>query len=245
MVRPSRMLLAVCLTLPPVAGAQSSDQADLDARINKAVVATIREGVELFNQKKDAPGCYRLYQGSLTSLAAFLDERPEQKRAVEAGLALAASRATATDAAFALRDVLNALYEETKSNKPAEDKSLWDRLGGRPAVEAVVADFVAMAAADPQVNFFRDGRFPLDEAGVAHLKQMLVEQISSVSGGPLKYTGRDMKEVHEGMKITEAEFNALAGDLVAVLNKYKVPKAEIDELVGIIATTKPAIVEAP
>ena len=47
------------------------------------------------------------------------------------------------------------------------------------------------------------------------------------------------------MGITEAQFDAIAGDLIAVLKTYRVPQKEIDELVGIIATTKGAIVEKP
>ena len=128
---------------------------------------------------------------------------------------------------------------------PVDPTSLWARLGGEPAVKAVVHDFVLKAAADPKVDFTRGGKYPLDAAGVAHLEALLVQQISSVSGGPMKYTGRDMKESHAGMGITEEQFNALAGDLVVVLKIYKVPQKEIDELVGIIATTKGAIVEAP
>ena len=122
-------------------------------------------------------------------------------------------------------------------------KALWDRLGGEKAVRAVVHDFVVMAATDEKVNFFRDGKYKLDDKGVQHLEQLLVELVSDTSGGPLKYTGRDMKKSHAGMKITDAEFDALAGDLIAVLKKYKVPKAEMDELVGIVASTRKDIVD--
>ena len=66
----------------------------------------------------------------------------------------------------------------------------------------------------------------------------MVEFVSAASGGPLKYTGRDMKTVHTGMKITEDEFNALAVDLAVSLKKFNVPQAEIDELMGAIATTR-------
>ena len=52
-----------------------------------------------------------------------------------------------------------------------------------------------------------------------------------------------MKSSHAGMKITNAEFDALAGDLIASLKKFNVPQAEIDELVGIVATTRGDIVE--
>jgi hemoglobin len=106
----------------------------------------------------------------------------------------------------------------------------------------VVHDFVAAASADPKVNFTRGGKFPIDEEGVKRLEQRLVELVSAVSGGPLKYTGRDKATAHAGTKITEEEFNALAGHLVATLKKYKVPQAEIDELVGIVAGTKKDIV---
>ena len=53
-----------------------------------------------------------------------------------------------------------------------------------------------------------------------------------------------MKPVHQGMAITDAQFNALAGDLGVVLKKYNVPKKEADELIAIIASTRKDIVEA-
>lgn len=128
---------------------------------------------------------------------------------------------------------------------PAKDaKPLWDRLGGEPAVRAVVHDFVAKAASDPKVDLGRGGKFKLDDAAVVNLEKLLVELVSATAGGPLKYTGRDMKESHKGMGITDAQFGALAADLVEVLKEYKVPQKEIDELIGIIATTKKDIVEA-
>ncbi|MBA4065776.1 MAG: hypothetical protein C0501_19070 [Isosphaera sp.] len=125
---------------------------------------------------------------------------------------------------------------------PDGKKSLWDRLGGEKAVRAVVHDFVGAAATDPKVNFFRDGKYKLDAKGVERLEQLLVEFVSAAAGGPLKYTGRDMKTSHTGMKITDAEFGALAGHLVATLKKFNVPQAEIDELVKAVAGTKGDIV---
>jgi hemoglobin len=63
------------------------------------------------------------------------------------------------------------------------------------------------------------------------------------TGGPNKYEGRAMKPTHAGMGITEAEFRALAGDLIASLDKFKVPQKEKDELITIVASTKKDIVE--
>ena len=63
-------------------------------------------------------------------------------------------------------------------------------------------------------------------------KAKLVDQICEASGGPCKYTGKDMKTAHAGMGITDADFNALVEDLVATLDKFKVPEKEKGELLG-------------
>jgi hemoglobin len=126
-------------------------------------------------------------------------------------------------------------------------KSLYDRLGGEPALTAVVHDFVGRAAGDPKVNFTRKGipghEWDASAANVAKLEKRLVQFIAMATGGPQKYEGKSMKSSHAGMKITEAEFNALAGHLVASLDKFNVPKREKDELMAVVGTTKADIVE--
>jgi hemoglobin len=126
------------------------------------------------------------------------------------------------------------------------DKPLYDRLGGEPAIKAVVDDFVGRAAGDPKVNFTRKGtgaEWQATPENVAHLKSKLVEFIAMASGGPVKYTGRDMKRAHAGMGITSAEFDALAADLKASLDKFNVPAKEQGELLGAVAGAKKDIVE--
>jgi hemoglobin len=215
-------------------------RADLDKRLGVLVYDTIKEGVTLFNEQKNADGCYRLYYGSLTVISGLLDHRPTLMKAAKDALAKSKTQ-TPNEAAFALRKVLDDIQGEVSGTGK---KPLWDRLGGEPAVKAVIHDFVLAAAPDPKVNFFRDGKYKLDAAGVEKLERLLVELVSSATGGPLKYSGRGMKESHAGMKITDAEFDALAGHLVAVLKKYNVPKAETDELVNIVAGTRKDIVDA-
>jgi hemoglobin len=123
----------------------------------------------------------------------------------------------------------------------ATPKSLFVRLGGAPAITAVVDSFVNTAAGDAKVNFLRNGKYKgLD---VSHLKAQLTAFITMATGGPNNYKGRDMKSSHAGMKITSAEFGALAGDLAATLDKFKVPKTEKDELMAIAASTQKDIVE--
>lgn len=134
----------------------------------------------------------------------------------------------------------------TATRKDIVEMSLYDRLGGEAAIKAVIDDFVARAASNPKVNFTRkgtDAEWPATPENVAKLKTHLVNMVGMVTGGPQKYTGRDMKAAHAGMKITNAEFDALAGDLIATLDKFKVPAAEKSELLTIIGTTRDAIVE--
>ncbi len=121
----------------------------------------------------------------------------------------------------------------------ATEKSLYDRLGGKTAITAVVDDFVGRVAADTRIN----GKFA--NANIPRLKSMLVDQICQASGGPCTYTGRDMKSTHAGMGVSSSDFDALVGDLVATLNKFKVPEREKNELLGALGPMKGDIVEKP
>ena len=115
-------------------------------------------------------------------------------------------------------------------------KSLYDRLGGQPAVTAVVDDFVGNVAADSRINGF------FARTDIPRLKKNLVDQICQGTGGPCTYTGRDMRTAHKGMNITDAQFNALVEDLVKTLDKFKVPDKEKGELLGVLGPMKPQIV---
>lgn len=118
----------------------------------------------------------------------------------------------------------------------ARPASLYDRLGGLPAIRAVVADFVGRTTTDPRIK----ERFFNTDA--THLKAMLVEQICQATGGPCHYSGRDMKTVHGGMELVDAEWNALVEDLTAALDRYHVPARERHELLGALAGMKPQVV---
>ncbi len=117
-----------------------------------------------------------------------------------------------------------------------EKKALYDRLGGKPAIQAVVDDFIGNVAADGRINQRFAG------ANVPRLKTMLVDQICEASGGPCKYAGKNMKAAHAGMRITDAEFSALVEDLVKSLDKFKVPAREQQELLTALGGMKGEIV---
>jgi hemoglobin len=242
----ARVLAALVLAAGLAAVGQADDRpldrADLDRRAVKVVYETALMGTEIFNKGRHDE-CFRLYQGTLLALQPLLDHRPKLAASVKDKMEKARAM-KAADGAFALREALDEIQNEIAPNPNAgAKKSLWDRLGGEKAVRAVVDDFVATAVEDPKVNFLRGGAYKPDAAGVSKLKQLLVEFVSLAAGGPLKYTGRDMKTTHAGMKITDAEFGALAGHLVAALKKNGAGQAEIDELVKAVAGTASDIVE--
>jgi hemoglobin len=114
--------------------------------------------------------------------------------------------------------------------------SLYDRLGGKPAITAVVDDFIGNVAADTRINKRFGG------ADIPRLKTMLVDQICEATGGPCKYRGANMVDAHKGMKITDGEFTALVEDLVKSLDKFKVPAKEKNELLSALGGMKPQIV---
>ena len=117
--------------------------------------------------------------------------------------------------------------------------SLYDRLGGKPAITAVVDEFVGNVAKDARIN----GRFATTD--IPRLKGHLVDQVCGATGGPCTYTGRDMKTMHLGMRISNADFSALVEDLIAALNTFKVPQKEQNELLGLLGPMKSDIVELP
>ena len=119
----------------------------------------------------------------------------------------------------------------------AQPRSLYERLGGKNAIAAVVDEFVANVAGDKRINKF------FAKTDIPRLKQLLVEQICQASGGPCKYTGRGMKEAHNGLGISNKDWDALVEDLVKALNKFKVPSREQKELLGLLGPMKKDIVE--
>jgi hemoglobin len=114
--------------------------------------------------------------------------------------------------------------------------SLYDRLGGKDAIGAVVDAFMVKVAADKRVNRY------FWNADAVGLRQALIEQICSASGGPCIYGGRDMKTAHAGMNIKQGEFVAVVEDLIGALDQFHVPMREKNELLALLGPTKKDIV---
>jgi hemoglobin len=122
------------------------------------------------------------------------------------------------------------------------ENTLYERLGGQPAVQAVSSGLVDRILRDDRVNkwFSHAASSP---ANADAYKAKLAEFICQNTGGPCKYEGRDMVSAHKGREVTSEAFDAVVEDLVAVLGQLKVPEREKGELLGILGPLKASIVQ--
>lgn len=110
--------------------------------------------------------------------------------------------------------------------------SVYEKIGGAPAVDAAVDIFYRKVLADDRINEFFD---TVDMEG-QHAKQKAF--LTMAFGGPNEYTGKDMREAHKHMNLTEEHFNAVAECLVSTLQDLNVPQEQIDEVVTIAVSVK-------
>jgi hemoglobin len=121
-------------------------------------------------------------------------------------------------------------------------KPLYDRLGGLYNIAAVVDDFIDRIYVNETLNAnpaIAAARNPARKAG---LKFQVATLVCQVTGGPCTYAGQNMKDSHARFNINETEWQAMAADFKATLDKFGVPKAEQDELFAIVGSTKADIV---
>lgn len=123
----------------------------------------------------------------------------------------------------------------------ADQPSLYKRLGGYDALAAVTDDFIGRLASDKSLSRFFVGH---SKDSLGRIRQLVVDQLCAATGGPCIYIGRDMKTAHQGMGITEADWNASVVHLTATLDKFKVPEKEKNEVLGAISSFKKDIVES-
>ena len=120
-------------------------------------------------------------------------------------------------------------------------KSLYERLGGYDGITAFANDLLPRLQNDSQLGRFWKNR---GDDGIAREKQLLVDYLCSCAGGPMYYTGRDMKLSHKGMKISEADWSIFLQHAGATMNALKVPKQECDDIGAFVQSLKADIVEA-
>jgi len=123
------------------------------------------------------------------------------------------------------------------------EKSLYDRLGGQPAIQAVASGLVDKILADNRVNkWFAHAASSPENTKL--YKQKLSDFICQSTGGPCQYTGLDMATAHKGRGVTSEAFSAVAEDLSALLDQLKVPAKEKSEVMTLVGSLKPSIVQS-
>lgn len=121
------------------------------------------------------------------------------------------------------------------------EESLYARLGGYDGVTAFVNDLLPRLQGDSQLGRFWRHR---GDDGIAREKQLLIDYLCSSAGGPMYYTGRDMKVSHKGMKISESDWAVFLRHAGATMDALRVPKQERDDVVTFVLSLKDDIVEA-
>jgi hemoglobin len=223
----------------------------LDKTIVKSVYDTAELGTKIFNNDKNYEGCYRLYQGTLMAVQPMLKEY-RYKLSVSVKEKMVRSQSmNAVEGAFVLRAALDEIQNEIAPGanaKPEAKKAtatLWDRLGGTGGVSKIIDRVISRAIEEPvKIDLFRGKKPTPDE--MTRFKQHLMEFISQSTGGPHIYTGKDMKTVHAGMKITNDQFTAFAGIVKDVLEKSSSPivaDEDIKEFMKLLESTRKDIVE--
>jgi hemoglobin len=119
-----------------------------------------------------------------------------------------------------------------------EPATIYERIGGHEALEAVVEDFYVRVLADSQLSGFFAG------TNMNRLKGKQVEFFAAALGGPEPYTGAPMKQVHQGRGITMHHFNLVAGHLAGALSAAGVPSETVTAIIGAIAPLAPEIASA-
>ena len=121
------------------------------------------------------------------------------------------------------------------------EETLYDRLGGYDGIAGFSNNLLPRLQADPQLGRFWQNR---GEDGIAREKQLLIDYLCSNAGGPVYYTGRDMKSSHKGMKISESDWTIFLGHAGDTMEALNVPEQECDDVVAFVLSLKDDIVEA-
>ncbi len=119
--------------------------------------------------------------------------------------------------------------------------TLYERLGGYDAIAAVVDALMVRIKDDDKLRRFYDHR---GADGIVREQQLLVDFLCASTGGPMVYTGRDMKPLHVGMRLDAEDRKRAMAHLTATLDAFEVPAQEKGEVMSFHENLKSEIVEA-
>jgi hemoglobin len=132
-----------------------------------------------------------------------------------------------------------------RKEKPMLDPdkpTLYQRMGGHDVIAAFVADLMPRLTGDPTIGVYWKGKC-LDS--MRKDNQLVLEFLCMAFGGPSHYLGRDMKTSHEGLGITDDEWDIFARHTIAALYKLGIPEQEKTEFLAAASSLKADIVESP
>lgn len=114
-------------------------------------------------------------------------------------------------------------------------QTIYREIGGHETVEAVVDEFYDRVLSDEQLVEFFEGM------NMEELQAHQIQFISSVAGGPVDYSGDDMREAHAHLAITEADFDAVATYLECALRSNGVDDDNVEAIMAEVAALKPPV----
>ena len=117
---------------------------------------------------------------------------------------------------------------DTISQKPR----LYERLGGEAGLKKFVNDLFDRHLKNPKISPF------LENVDLENLKRLALEFLSMGSGGPLKYTGRDMRTAHAHLHLSEENFEDSNSDILITLQENGIDQETIDEVFVILNSLK-------
>jgi hemoglobin len=121
-------------------------------------------------------------------------------------------------------------------------KSLYQRLGGYDVIAGIIDDFLAQMRSAPEFARFSGGR---SRDSATRARQLVIDQLCAMSGGPCTYIGRDMRTAHAGLKITDAEWELMMKKYKNALDKFQIAEPEQRDFLAMIEQLRPTIVETP
>jgi hemoglobin len=112
------------------------------------------------------------------------------------------------------------------------EQSLYERIGGAPAVDAAVDVFYRKVLSDDRISHY----FETVDMEAQHAKQKAF--LTFAFGGPNNYTGQDMRRAHAKMNLTEADFDAVMENLAATLQELGVSEQDIGQAAAVALSVK-------
>lgn len=117
------------------------------------------------------------------------------------------------------------------------EDTIYTKIGGEGAIEAVVSDFYDRVLSDPMLEPY------FEEADMDELHDHQVRFISAATGGPVDYDGRDMERAYEGLGITGEAFLRITMHFTEALEENGIPDEEIETIMETVAKLKGTVVE--